>query len=244
MTLPLARVAAVLALVGAGLMASPASARPDDADEMIPTLVVSATGTVEVPADQVEVWVDVETEAKTAVEALSQNEAKATKVRDALKALGLTDDEVTTSRFSIQPRHDSKGYGVGPIVGYSVSNAVLVRTKRMDLAGKIIQSAVNAGANRIGGVSFGLSGDQGRQEALMRAAQNARADAMTLASASGVRLGRVQSVTMNPSFDRPIPFAGGRMAAAMEMGGAPEPSLTPGTIPVRMTVVMEFRIEE
>lgn len=210
-----------------------------------PRLTVSGMGFVEVPADQVTIQVSVVSEAKTAVEALAQNQERVAAMLGALKGLGLTEEEVTTSHFTISPMFGAAtGFRQGPITGYSVQNAVSVRTLKLDLAGKTIQAAVNAGANNVDFVSFGLSGDQGRDEAIARAAQHARRDAQTLAKASGVTLGRVRAVALGGG-ERPFPMV---QMARMEfdasgMGGA-APSLTPGSVRVQATVTMEFDIHE
>lgn len=209
-----------------------------------PRLTVSAVGSVEVPADQVDIQLSVVSDAKTADAALAANQTKVEAMLAALKALGLTEQEVTTSNFNISPVFEpTTNYRPGPITGYQVTNSVLVRTKKLDIAGKAIQAAVNAGANNVDFVSFGLSGQQGRDQAIAEAAKNARKDATALAAASGVTLGRVRHVAM--SSDRGFPMM---QMARMEfdaagMGGA-APSLTPGAIRVQMSVTMEFDIHE
>lgn len=230
-----------LAPLGAG------SARAQDAaamDAQIGRLTVSAVGAVEVPADEVQVQFSVLADAKTADAALTANQAKVEAMLAALHGIGLTEDETRTSNFTISPVYSGDGYRQGPIAGYQVNNAVLVRSKKLDIAGKAIQAAVNAGANNIDFVQFGLSGDQGRSEAITSAAKNARKDAEVLAAASSMRLGRVRQIALGGA-ERPFPnMVMARMEFGDASGGAPAPSLTPGTVRVQMTVTMEFEIHE
>jgi uncharacterized protein YggE len=135
---------------------------------------------------------------------------------------------------------ESDGRGRGEVTGYSVSNTVVVRTKELGIAGKIVQASVKAGVNSIGGVKFGLSGDQGREEAIAAAAKRAREDAAALAAASGVRLGAVRRVEMSGQ-GRPIPYA---MNVEFARAGGGEPTLTPGMIPVSVVVSMEYAIDQ
>lgn len=231
------------ALAPLGGVAARAQEAPANAPQ-IARLTVSGVGSVDVPADQVQIQVSVVADAKTADAALTANQAKVEAVLAALRGLGLTEQETTTSNFTISPVFEpGNGFRQGAISGYQVNNAVLIRTKKLDMAGKAIQAAVNAGANNIDFVQFGLSGDQGRSEAIVAAAKNARRDAEILAGASGVRLGRVRQVSMGGG-ERPMPMMMARMEFGDASGGAPAPSLTPGSVRVQMTVTMEFDIHE
>ncbi len=239
-----AHAAIVLALALAPTLAPRALAREDADERPVPTLLVSGDGVVQEQADQAEISLSIVSDAATPEAALSANQSKVDAVRKALKALNLDGPEVFTSSFSIYPQYGEARPDRHPqIVGYQVSNTVFVRTKKMDLAGKVIQSAVNAGANRVESVAFTLSGAQGRNEAIDAAAKAARADAEVLAKAAGVTLGPPLRISLGDA-QRPMPLVRYRMEsmASMPSGGAPEPEITPGAIPVRATVTIEYLI--
>lgn len=244
MTIARRSIACVLALAPLAAVAPHAAALHDADDTISPTLVVTGEGVVQQQADQAEVSLSVVSDAATPEAALTANQGKVDAVRRALTALGMTAPEVFTSSFSIYPQYgEVRGPQPPQIVAYQVSNTVFVRTKRMELAGKVIQSAVNAGANRVESVAFTLSGSQGRAEAIDAAAKSARADAETLAKAAGVALGPPVRIALGGA-QPPTPLVRYRMESlsAMPAGGAPEPSLTPGAIPVRATVTIEYLI--
>jgi len=123
---------------------------------------VTGTATTSVEPDLLVVTFGVETQEITAKQALDANSQTMTGIIDAIKITGITEDEVSTSRFNIYPVYE--GYE-DPITqrwkqdltGYKVTNTITVETSELDLAADIIDGAVTAGANRVDNVSFTLS---------------------------------------------------------------------------------------
>jgi len=98
--------------------------------------------------------------------------------------------------------------------GYKASNTLFVKTTNLSLTGKIIDSAVGAGANRVDDISFSLSPakQQSTQNDLL---SNAVVDAKSKAEKALVPLGEkitgVKSVSLsdfNTPPPRPIYYAG------------------------------------
>lgn len=126
---------------------------------------VSATGmaTTSVDPDLLNINFGVETEAKTAKEAMSANAEAMTQVVAAIKKLGITDEELSTSGFNIYPVYKditdpTTGiYVKSELSGYRVSNILTVKTTKLTLASSILDMAVEAGANRVDGIYFTLS---------------------------------------------------------------------------------------
>lgn len=232
-----ASLAAALAVALTALTASPARAGDDEPGR--PTLSVSGTGEVSVAADQAEITFGVTTSAKTASDALAENTARSEKVAAALRELGLGKEEVRTSQFTIFPEY---GRQENVLTGYRVTNTVSVRSKKIDLAGKIVQRAVEAGANEFQGLSFTLSDKRGRDDAIRMATMNARHDAETLAGAAGLRLSKIRRISVDNAGFAPPPRPMYRMAMA-DAARAAAPDFTPGDVPVTATVTIEFDIE-
>ena len=126
---------------------------------------VSATGiaTISVDPDLLNINFGVETEAKTAKEAMSANAEAMAQVVAAIKKLGITDEELSTSGFNIYPVYRDISdpitgiYVKSELSGYRVSNILTVKTTKLTLASSILDMAVEAGANRVDGVYFTLS---------------------------------------------------------------------------------------
>jgi uncharacterized protein YggE len=211
----------------------------DDLDEQndfspanLSTLSISSTTTTEVRPDQLSVTVGVETNDTTAQEAVSQNANLTAQVIAALRGLGIGENRIETSSYSVLPIYQyiqppQPCIEIFPpppgcetrqeIIGYRATNTVTVTLDvpffRMvtetvpDVnAGQVIDAAVTAGANRVEGIVFFISPD--RQEEIRDtligdAIANARQRANIAAEALGMTVSGVQSATINP-LDFPV----------------------------------------
>ncbi len=222
-------------------------ASADEAEAVVPVLTVRGAAQLQKPADQLRISVGVVTESDEAPTALRENTRQMNDVIDALKKTGLTDKEYQTSRFQIQPVYSRRPRQApvdwkARIIGYRVSNSLNVKTKKLYLAGELIQAANEAGANSIDSISFGLADPRThRSEAIRAATAYALADAGTLAEAAGLRLVRVLSITLDQAAaPGPIPIQ--RMSAGMAMAEAAPPPISPGDVTVRASVTVVYEI--
>ena len=125
--------------------------------------VISVTGTAtsSVEPDLLVITFGVETQEKTAKQALESNSQLMNAAVSAIQSVGISDDELSTSRFNIHPVYDSyrdeKGKYTQELIGYRVTNSISVETTNLNLAADIIDSAVAVGANRVDSVYFTLS---------------------------------------------------------------------------------------
>lgn len=167
------------------------------------TITVTGNGSVTTVPDRATFGFTVETRAKTATAALTQNSGDTTAVIAALKSAGVTSANLQTSQVSLMPQTSQDGT---TIVGYVASNSVTVRTG-LALAGKIVDAAVGAGANGVSGPSLDVS-DQSTlyRNALHKAVDDAKLKAQSLADAAGLSLGAVQSIAEGGSAT-PFPIA-------------------------------------
>jgi len=204
------RAALAAALAAGVLLAAPALA------QMAPPAVISVTGeaTVSVPPDLAQIEGGVSSDAKTAREASEANNAAMAKALQALKAAGIEEKDIQTSRLSLQPQSAPNRSGPSPtIVGYHASNRVTIRLRDVTRIANVIDTLVGAGANDIGGVNFMVSQaskllDQAREQAVA----DARRKAEIYAKAAGVTL----SISEEGS-PGPVPFrkmVGGMAASA------------------------------
>ena len=94
-------------------------------------------------------------DAKTAREAAEANNGAMTKVLAALKAAGIEDKDLQTSRLSLLPQYaGSNRPGPNTLTGYRASNRVTVRLRDVSKVASVIDTLVGAGANEIGGINF------------------------------------------------------------------------------------------
>jgi uncharacterized protein YggE len=167
------------------------------------TITVTGDGSVTTVPDRATFDFTIETRAKTATAALTQNSSDATAVIAALKNAGVSSANIQTSQVSLMPQSSQDGT---TIVSYVASNSVTVRTP-LGNAGKVVDAAVGAGANGVSGPSLDVS-DQSAlyRDALHKAVDDAKLKAQSLADAAGLSLGGALTITEGGSAT-PLPIA-------------------------------------
>lgn len=234
------RTAAILVAIGTA-SAAPAQ-EPGQASRR--TISVTGQGEVEVAPDQALISFAVETTGTKAAEAVGDNAKRADAVIAALRGTVGKDDRVATTRYSVEPRYEPmrRGEGEQPrIIGYVARNEVQVETRAVDAVGKLIDAATAAGANRVANLQFTLSNKAAHVgAALQRAADDARAQADSVARGLGVKLTRIVAASTATSPVVPLRrFDYGMMAAEAR---APTP-IEPGAVTVSASLNVTWEIE-
>ena len=210
----------------------------DRATAGAPTITATGHGEARITPDRATVSIGVQTKAATAAQASAENARKQRAVIDALKSLGITDQEISTVEYSVYPESapTTTDERTPRILGYTVSNSVRVDVQHVDRLGAIIDAALGHGANAINSVDFSSSNeDEARRAALALAVQHARGDAEAMARGAGGRLGELVDLTSEAGA-RPIEF-GQRMA----IGAAVATPISPGSETVAVEVVGRWR---
>ncbi|MDJ0512599.1 MAG: SIMPL domain-containing protein, partial [Methyloceanibacter sp.] len=145
------------------------------------TISLSASGTVKAPPDMVSVSTGVTSEGQTAQAALSKNTGAMTKVVETLKGAGVEAKDIQTTDFSVSPIYEkkSKESRATFITGYRVSNNVNITVRDVKKLGGVLDKVVQAGANQIGAINFGVAEpekmkDEARKLAMQNAIGNAK----------------------------------------------------------------------
>lgn len=225
-----------------------AAAQPDSPCPVPSELTVRGRAVLQVPADRMQMRIGVVVSAETAEKALQMNAQKMTLLRKALEAGGLSQSEYQTGQFQIQPNWSkrplkSSGDGHPEIVGYTVTNVLQLKTAKIDLAGRLIESAASAGGNRIDAITFGLADPRSyRARAIAAATENAAADARSLAEAAGARLGRIVNLRLDDAVAAPRRFAQVRMMEAGGSAAGPEVDIIPGDVAVEAGVTVVYQL--
>lgn len=237
--------AAPALLGGTALAQGPAPAPAVDASAKEGQLTVTGTARVQRSPDYLEVSVGLFEDAATAGEAQARALAAMSKVVGAVKALGLSGVELQTQAVRLDARFGRAREGEeSKIIGYRGEIGLRVRTSDLKAAARIIDAGIKAGANRVGGVEFGLRELIGaREEALKLAMAAAKRKAAVMADGLGVRLGRV--VTAGEQSTR---FGGGQMVqnyflGAEADGPAGEDAFEEGKVEVTAEVSVTFAVE-
>jgi uncharacterized protein YggE len=126
-------------------------------------------------------------------------------VMAALTSAGARADEISTIGYSLEPRPQYNLNSAPAPASYRVSSSVRVEMSRLDRLGAWVDSALAAGATRIGQIQYEPKDPQSaRQQALTLAVSNAHADAEAMAKAAGGALGPLQELSVQPANPRPI----------------------------------------
>lgn len=206
------------------------------------TLTVTATGEAAAAPDMATVSVGVTTEAAGAAEAMAANAATMTAVLARLAEQGIADRDLQTAQLSLQPRWEgrpSRDDAPPQVVGYIASNQLMVRVRDLSALGRVLEAALDDGANSLGGLSFSVADAAAlKAEARRRAVAGAREAAEVLAEAAGVSLGAVEEIVEGGG-GRPAPFG----VARMEMAASDAIPVAPGEIDVAATVTITWTVE-
>jgi len=207
-------------------------------EEGLKTIVVTGEGVVTTEPDLVELSLGVQTFAESAEDALRLNSERMNKVVESLKALGLSEDNFKTGSLTLSPQYSREE--PHSIVGYRATNTIIIKFTDLSMAGKVIDTAVSAGANRVLGIYFKLSEEKAAEvkvEALKLAALDAKAKAESIASALGVEIVGVYKVS--ESYMPVYPVRGGFDIAEVKA----ETPVFPGEVQGRASVQVEFLIK-
>lgn len=213
------------------------------------TIRVSGEGTVTAVPDKADISAGVITEAKSAQEALKENNTKMQALFDGMKAFGIDDKNIQTSGFSVSPIYTQikidassgdKQATRPKIVAYRVSNTVHVTILDIEKLGPALDKFVSLGVNNLNGIHFGFSNlDELQSLARSAAAKDARERASLYAVGLEVTLGQVLLVSESGVYT-PQPLFRGRAMKSEAMDFVP---VAAGEQDIRATVDVTFAIE-
>jgi uncharacterized protein YggE len=255
---------AIIALVIVSLFAimRPAMVATGPGNLIQRTITVNGVGTVETAPDEALLNLAVNNQATTAAQAASDNANTMSQVTQAILGLSslspaITKDDITTTDYSLTPVYSqpnnncyttSSSSQQQPItcttatqqlIGYAVRNAIQVTVKDMTSIGRVLDAATQSGANEVGGITFTFTDGTYaglQKQALQKAVQDASNQAQTMASALGVHITGVVSITPAYVYQ---PYMNAKMNAASS--GVPTPIQT-GTLQVTVNVQVVYEI--
>lgn len=213
------------------------------AEEIHPPIIsVSGEGFVEVTPDRATISVGVITREKNPSDVQTANAKAATNVINSIVALGIERKKISTGNYNFNPvyRHTDNGKRI--LEGYEAANSVTVIVDDLNLVGKVIDAALNHGANRVNNLTFGLRNRNIHQdEALRLAVLDAKRKAEVAAAALGKSIVGIRVVSIDSShIDAPHNY---KMARSMAMeDAAAETPIESGTLTCSARVHVEFEI--
>ena len=203
-------------------------------------VVVSGQGTVSTAPDKATVSLGVNTTGATAEEALQANATLMDAVLKALADAGIEDKDIQTQNMNVNKHVENRGTKQ-ETTSYVANQQLSVIVHDVTKVGSVIDSAVKAGVNDVGGIEFGLTdAATSKNAAFKEAVAVARTKAETLAAAAGASVGSVVRIDEN-SYDIQSNFASYdmKLAATPMMAGT---AVSPGQVQTDVSVRVTYQL--
>lgn len=128
-------------------------------------------------------------------EALNQLNAKVNEIIKAVKVVGVGDAEIQTQNYSLYPQYDYKD-NISTVSGYNANEQLVIKIvgydQDQDKLSRVIAAAGKAGANQINNLVFDASNlNDLKQQARVKAIEDAKGKSAILAETAGVKLKEV-----------------------------------------------------
>jgi len=206
------------------------------------TINISITGnaTIKLQPTQAVIYVGVVTEDSTATGAWQRNAEIMTNVIQALADIGISENSIETVEYDIYPRWD---WYSNSIIGYTCTYRLKIVSSVSD-AGRAIDAAVGAGANRVYSLEFNCSDDEikeAKRRAFYDAVSDAREQVDMVADAFGATVLEVVNVSIYPVYNYQPWVWRNSLGEVADVASIPTP-IMPGQVGVTSSVTVTYRI--
>jgi uncharacterized protein YggE len=167
--------------------------------------------------DKVVLTLTVENEDAKISDAIKNNATSVSKVIEVLKSLGINDEQITTSQYSVNPVYSLEQVGdiecshyTPPrkecLVGYRATYVLTITMDSDANIGKVVDAVSEAGVTSITGIGFTLSEELHKSvmdELIKDAVEDAKSKAEKLLMPLGESIGKVKSIRYYPGYYYP-----------------------------------------
>ena len=215
----------LILISSAGLTAQPLARNP----------FVRAAGqaTVSVNPDLARIDFSAVTQAPNAQAAASQNATQVGTLISQLQGLLGANADIKTINYSLNPNYIyPRDGGLPTLAGYTATNTVRVTTNDLANVGRVIDTGIQAGANQVSSLQFGLKDEQpARVQALKQATAQAKVRAEAMAAGAGMHTGAFRSIEEATTVRTPVATGG--------VAAAPSTPIVSGLMEIDATVTIE-----
>jgi uncharacterized protein YggE len=215
-------------------------------------VTVVGRGEVEYKPDMADITLGVQIDKAANPEtALAQMNEKIGRIIGSLKSIGISEDDIETKTYNLYPQYDYVS-GISSVSGYNANQQISVKVREIGkdntLVNKVVAESSKAGANQVLGVSYEISSlNDLKQEARVKAIQDAQSKSQELAQAAGIkRLGKViswyENLIQSPDYGGGL---GGYGAGeeAMSSKTAPSPEIPSGTQKIVIEMGVQYQVK-
>lgn len=204
-------------------------------EQNIKIVKVTGEASLQLMPDQAILTLGVHTENKDPKIAQQENAVTISQMIQALKNIGISEDNMKTSHYRVNPQYHYE-HGKVFLQHYRVEHMFQIHTNDISQVGTILDTAVSNGANIVSNVSFSLANPAYYyNQALNQALQIAYAKAQALTKDLGVHLNpipvSIEEVSAPPT---PVVFQMSEFTKA-----SPTP-FTPGQLEMTATVIAKY----
>jgi uncharacterized protein YggE len=210
------------------------------------SVTVVGEGSVSIEPDIARANIGVEVVQATVQEAVAEAREVMEAVLAALEEAGVAAEDIQTSGYNIwAERHFGEmSRSNEEQVRYRVSNNVSVTIRDLEEVSAVLDAAIDAGANNIYGVNFGLDDPTTvESEAREKAVENALAKAEELAGLTGTEIGAV--ISISEVIGQGGGYFGGNFAASARdgLGGGGAGPIAPGQLRLTMQLQITYELQ-
>jgi hypothetical protein len=216
-------------------------------------VTVNGEGKVSYQPDIAAVTLGVQVDkAVTAEVALKQLNEKINKAIDELGTIGISKENIKTKNYSLNPQYDYRD-GTSTISGYSANQQLEIKVegidKNIELVGNVISAASRVGINQVSGVSFDVASlNDLKQQARIKAIEDARGKANSLAKAAGVKrlkkvIGWYENVVKSPDMQNGDYGYGGMGEKALSSVSSAPAQVPSGTQEIIINVGVNYQVD-
>jgi len=206
------------------------------------TLTVTGYGEARGDPDMATISVGVNTSNTSISPAVQQSNEAIARITAAMKDLGVAPEDIQTTGFNVWPE-DIWDTNTGQQTGekrYHVDSTMQINIRSIADVGKVLETALNNGANNIYGLNFGIQESASlTAEARTAAIADARVRADAMAAGLGVTLGQVLSASDQSGGVVYPYFVGAGWGVG---GGGGEPPISQGQMAVSVSLSVTFEI--
>ncbi|WP_088227071.1 SIMPL domain-containing protein [Desulfosporosinus sp. FKB] len=207
------------------------------------TIETSATSSVNVDPDIVQLNLSVRTEANSAALAQENNSIAVNKAIDLLVGEGLSKDAIKTTNYSTYSYTKSDDTTKNEVTVYSSNSSMTVTIKELDKVGDILDKLADISEVNVNSVNYSIQ-DPGKykDQVIASAIAAAKENILSSANALGVTLDKLNSLRIDFNSDSNIqPYP--RNTVSLSGSSTPQPQ-SPEKITISATADLSYTVQQ
>jgi uncharacterized protein YggE len=220
-----------------------ANAAPGEEPALDRSIEVTATGEAAAEPDRATIRVAVTATGDDSAAVRDELSAADESLRAALTDWGLDEDDIRTERYDVRESYETRDDPERTT--YQGVHSYALTIDDVDAVGEVIDVAIDAGADEVERIEFGLSEEREREvraAAIENAMANADDDAAVLADSSGLEVTGAYSVSTGDAGVTPYRVGDGALTQSAD-GGDAATGVETGDVSVRVSVNVVYGAE-